>query len=177
MILLRKITFRLFLLLAFLMVSISSQAQSDPTGESAVTSTYAITNATIVPSPGVKIEGGTIIISDGLITEVGTNVSIPSNAEVIDGTDHYIYAGFIDGMSNTGATRPEAIERPDDIFTPDPPNDYAGITPEISVVDQLDVEESKIASMRKLGFTISHTVPFGRMLPGKGSLILLKDLE
>ncbi len=177
MILLRKTTFRLFLLLAFLMVSNTSHAQSDPTGTSAVTNTYAITNATIIPSPGVKIEGGTIIISDGLITEVGTNVNIPSNAEVIDGTDHYIYAGFIDGMSNTGATRPDALERPDDIFTPDPPNDYAGITPEISVVDQLDVEESKIASMRKIGFTISHTVPHGRMLPGKGSLILLSDAD
>lgn len=175
MILLRKISFRLFLLLAFLMVSITSQAQSDPTGNSPVTNTYAITNATIVPSPGVKIEGGTIIISNGLITEVGTNLAIPDNAEVIDGTDHYVYAGFIDGMSNTGAKRPEAIERPDDIFTPDPPNDYAGITPEISVVEQLDVEDSKIAAMRKVGFTISHTVPFGRMLPGKGSLILLKD--
>ncbi len=177
MILLRKLTFRLLLLLAFLMVSYNSQAQSDPTGTSAVTSTYAITNATIIPSPGVKIEGGTIIISDGLITEVGTNVNIPSHAQVIDGTDHYVYAGFIDGMSNTGAKRPEAIERPDDIFPPDPPNDYAGITPEISVVEQLDIEDAKISAMRKIGFTISHTVPFGRMLPGKGSLILLRDAD
>lgn len=177
MILLRKLTFRLLPLLAFLMVSYSSHAQSDPTGTSAVTSTYAITNATIIPSPGVKIEGGTIIISDGLITEVGTNVNIPNHAQVIDGTDHYVYAGFIDGMSNTGAKRPDAMERPDDLFPPDPPNDYAGITPEISVVEQLDVEDGKIASMRKLGFTISHTVPYGRMLPGKGALILLRDGE
>lgn len=173
--LLRETAFRLLLLVPFLMVSFNSQAQSDPTGSSPATLTYAITNATIIPSPGEKIEGGTIIISDGLITAVGTNVAIPSNAEVIDGTDHYVYAGFIDGMSHTGAKRPESPERPDDIFTPDPPNFYAGITPELSVVDQLDVEENSINSMRKIGFTLSHTVPYGRMLPGKGSLILLRD--
>jgi len=175
--LLRKLTFRLLLLLSFLMVSIQSHAQSDPTGSSPATTTYAITNATIVPSPGIKIEGGTIIISDGLITDVGINVTIPAYAEVIDGTDHYVYAGFIDGMSNTGAKRPEAMERPDNLFTPDPPNDYAGITPEISVVEQLDLDESSIANLRKIGFTISHSVPHGRMLPGKGALILLRDGE
>jgi len=175
--LLRKLTFRLLLLLSFLMVSIQSHAQSDPTGSSPATTTYAITNATIVPSPGIKIEGGTIIISDGLITDVGINVTIPAYAEVIDGTDHYVYAGFIDGMSNTGAKRPEAMERPDNLFTPDPPNDYAGITPEISVVEQLDLDESSIANLRKIGFTISHSVPHGKMLPGKGALILLRDGE
>jgi len=173
--LLRKSAFRLLLLLPFLMVSFQSHAQSDPTGSSPATTTYAITNATIVPSPGAKIEGGTLVISDGLITAVGTNVEIPANAEVIDGTDLYVYAGFIDGMSNTGAKRPDAMERPDNLFTPDPPNEYAGITPQISVLEQLNVDESSIANMRKLGFTISHTVPYGRMLPGKGALLLLRD--
>lgn len=165
--LLRILSFRLFVLLPFLMAPVLVNAQSDPTGESPVTRTYAITNATIIPSPGAKIEGGTLLISDGVITAVGTTVNIPDHAQVIDGTELWIYPGFIDGMSNTGASRPDAMERPNNLFTPDPPNDYAGITPEISVVEQLNIEESSIESMRKLGFTVSHTVPYGRMLPGK----------
>lgn len=175
--LLRILSFRLFVLLPFLMAPVLVNAQSDPTGESPVTRTYAITNATIIPSPGAKIEGGTLLISDGVITAVGTTVNIPDHAQVIDGTELWIYPGFIDGMSNTGASRPDAMERPNNLFTPDPPNDYAGITPEISVVEQLNIEESSIESMRKLGFTVSHTVPYGRMLPGKSSLVLLTDVE
>lgn len=175
--LLRIFSFRLFVLLPFLMASTLVFAQSDPTGESAVTRTYAITNTTIIPSPGAKIEGGTILISDGVITAVGTTVNIPDHAQVIDGTELWVYPGFIDGMSNTGATRPDGMDRPNNLFTPDPPNDYAGITPEVSVVDQLDVTESSIESMRKLGFTVSHTVPYGRMLPGKSSLVLLSNAE
>lgn len=173
----RNTIFRLLFLLLFLFSVNESYAQSDPTGEAPATRTYAITNAYIIQAPGKVIEAGTIVIENGLIQSVGTMVDIPSHAEVIDGTDLYIYPGFIDGMSYTGAERPESVERPDNLFTPDPPNDYAGITPEYSVVDHLSLEESSIADMREEGFTISHTVPYGRMLPGKGALMLLSEKE
>ena len=152
-------------------------SQSDPTGESAVTQTFAITNATIVPAPGQEMKESTIVIKNGLIQAVGSNASVPADAQVIDGTGMYIYAAFIDGMSNTGAKRPKSMERPRNLFTPDPPNDFAGITPENSVTSQLDIGSSSIAGMRKVGFAVSHTVPYGRMLPGSGSLLLLTDAE
>ena len=100
---------------------------------------------------------------------------MPKNAQVIDGDGMYVYAAFIDGLANTGAKRPENMPRPNNLFSPDPPNDYAGITPENSVVDQIDVSSNTIGSMRKEGFAVSHSVPYGRMLPGTGALILLGD--
>ncbi|KYG73390.1 hypothetical protein AWW68_11840 [Roseivirga spongicola] len=158
-------------------ISLSSWAQSDPTGESPVTRTYALTNATVITKPGTELKETTVIIKDGLIQSVGKNASIPANAQVIDASELYVYAAFIDGMSNTGAKRPENPQRPQNLFTPDPPNFYAGITPENSVVEQLDVESSSIASLREAGFAISNTVPYGRMLPGSSALILLNDAD
>lgn len=152
-------------------------AQSDPSGESAVTSTYALTNATVVTAPGSQLTNATVVVKNGLIMGVGSNVSIPADAQVIDASGLYVYAAFIDGMSNTGAERPDNPERPRDLFTPDPPNDYAGITPERSVVDQLSIESSAIAQMREAGFGISNAAPYGRMLPGSTSLIILKDAD
>jgi len=169
--------FKLAVILPLLFISTDLMAQSDHTGQAYPTRTFAITGATIVQAPGVVVDSGTVVISDGLISAVGTDVVIPKNAEVIDGSELFVYPGFIDGMSNTGAARPDQMERPDDLFTPDPPNDYAGITPEESVLSQIDVSENSIESMRKLGFTISHTVPYGRMLPGSGAIILLSDKE
>ncbi|MDR9417952.1 amidohydrolase family protein [Gracilimonas sp.] len=169
--------FKLVFILPLLFISTNLLAQSDHTGEAYPTRTFAITGATIIQGPGMVVDSGTVVISDGLISAVGTDVSIPADAEVIDGTELFVYPGFIDGMSNTGATRPDQMERPDNLFTPDPPNDYAGITPEESVISQLDVAESSIENMRKLGFTISHTVPYGRMLPGSGAIILLSDKD
>ena len=167
--------FKLALTVPLLFISTTLLAQSDHTGQAYPTGTFAITGATIIQSPGQVVDSATVVIADGLIHAVGTDISIPNDAEVIDGSDLFVYPGFIDGMSNTGAVRPEQMERPDNLFTPDPPNDYAGITPEMSVIRQIDVSEKSIASMRELGFTISHTVPYGRMLPGLGSLILLSD--
>src|SRR6056297_2824261 len=167
--------FKLALTVPLLFISTTLLAQSDHTGQTYPTGTFAITKATVIQSPGQVVDSATVVIADGLIHSVGTDISIPNDAEVIDGTDLFIYPGFIDGMSNTGASRPEQMERPDNLFTPAPPNDYAGITPEMSVIGQIDVSENSIANMRELGFTISHTVPYGRMLPGSGSLILLSD--
>lgn len=173
--LLQRNVLKLALLLPILLISTTVSAQSDYTGETYPTRTFAITNATVIQSPGQVVDSATVVISNGLISAVGVDVSIPNDAEVIDGGELFVYPGFIDGMSNTGAARPDQMERPDDLFTPDPPNDYAGITPEESVVQQLDVTENSIETMRRLGFTISHTVPHGRMLPGSGALILLTD--
>jgi hypothetical protein len=174
---LNKIHLQLALLFVLTISHTLTFAQSDPTGESAVTRTFALTNATVVAAPGNTMEEATVVVKNGLILSVGKNVQIPGNAEIIDATGLYVYPAFIDGMSNTGAKRPEAMERPRDLFTPDPPNDYAGITPENSITEQIDVSSSSIGNMRKVGFGISHAVPYGRMLPGSGSILLLKDAE
>lgn len=171
---LNKLRLQLAILFVFCLGQVA-QAQSDPTGQSAVTGTFALTNATVITAPGSTITEATVVVKDGLIFNVGQNVSIPDNAQVIDASGLYVYPAFIDGMANTGAKRPESIERPRNLFTPDPPNDFAGITPENSVLSQLDPKSGSISSMRKAGFAISHTVPYGRMLPGSSSLILLKD--
>ena len=172
---LRKLCLHAVLLLSLSVITLSSWAQSDPTGESPVTRTYALTNATVITKPGTELKETTVIIKDGLIQSVGKNASIPADAQVIDASKLYIYPAFIDGMSNTGAKRPENPERPQNLFTPDPPNFYAGITPENSVVDQLEVGNSGVGSLREVGFAISNVVPYGRMLPGSSALILLKD--
>ena len=171
--LLRKLSLQLALLLSFSVITAQSQAQSDPTGESPVTTTFVLKNATVVTQPGNEMTGTTVVIKNGLIQSVGKNVKIPTDAEEIDATDMYIYAAFIDGMSNAAATRPENPERPRDLFTPDPPNAYAGITPEKSVIDQLDITSKDFEDMRKAGFGLSHVVPYGRMLPGSGALVLM----
>lgn len=173
----RKLSLHTVLLLSLSVITLSSWAQSDPTGESAVTRTYALTNATVITKPGTELKETTVVIKDGLIQSVGKNVSIPADAQVIDASKLYVYAAFIDGMSNTGTKRPENPERPQNLFTPDPPNDYAGITPENSVIEQLDISSSSIGSLREAGFAISNAVPYGRMLPGSSSLILLNDAD
>ena len=57
---------------------------------------YAFTNVTIVASPGVVIERGTLVVRNGLIEAIGANVTIPADASIMDLNGKYIFPGFID---------------------------------------------------------------------------------
>ena len=51
--------------------------------------TIAITGGTVYPASGPKLANATVLIRDGRIAAVGTNVSVPSDATRIDATtDH-----------------------------------------------------------------------------------------
>src|SRR4051812_14387690 len=63
----------------------------------------AITNATIMTASNGTIEKGTIVIRDGKIAAVGTDVEVPAGAKIIDGTGKYVTPGIIDAHSHSAA--------------------------------------------------------------------------
>lgn len=139
-----------------------------------VTRTYAITNVNIIQGPGRKVDMGTVIIRNGIIQNVGKNLSIPADAIVIKADSMYVYAGFIDGYSRAGVTKPKQEtnrERPKDPGNPDP--EQAGITPQNDVRTSLNPADKSVEDLRALGFTTAQVVPYGGMLPGTGSIIQL----
>jgi imidazolonepropionase-like amidohydrolase len=72
-------------------------------------STYAITNAKLVPVSAPVIEKGTIVIRDGLIAALGANVAVPADARVVDGTGLTVYPGLFDAFGSIGiASAPAA---------------------------------------------------------------------
>ncbi len=140
-----------------------------------VSNTYAIERARIVQSPGNVIESGTVLIANGLIVAVGANVDVPPNAIKIAADSMTVYAGFIDGLSHTAIPKPKENKNQGKVKDPgNPPNERAGITPEITIRDVMDQKDASIEAMRKLGFTLVQTAPHGHgMLPGHTGLILL----
>ncbi len=139
-----------------------------------VTSKYVIKNATIVQAPGKTIQYGTILIENGIIKAVGSNITIPADAWIVDADSMFVYAGFISGLSNIGVKKPEESEERDDRkLTGNPSNERAGITPGNSAREMLNLSDKSVGDFRKLGFTASHSVPHNGMLPGTGAVILL----
>ncbi|MEO9485597.1 MAG: amidohydrolase family protein [Ekhidna sp.] len=150
-------------------ISVSQDSDLKP-----VTNKYAIKNATIVQAPGKTIQNGSILIEDGIIKAVGSNISIPADTWIVNADSMFVYAGFISGLSNIGVKKPEDNnDRGDRKLTGNPSDERAGITPGNSVRDFLDVSEKSIGDFRKLGFTASHSVPHKGMLPGTGAIVLL----
>ena len=147
-------------------------AQSDPTGKKPITSTYAITNATVFTAPGKAGTKSTVLIKDGVIQGVGSNLSLPKEARIIAGDSLFIYPGFIDGGSDAGITAPKDPERPKDFASNNPPDEIAGITPWRSAVDQYSAADNKVEDFRKAGFTIAQILPDGGMIAGKAAIVV-----
>ena len=71
--------------------------------------TIAITGGTVYPVSGPKIEQATVLIRDGKIAAVGTDVTIPADATRIDGTGKWVTPGFIDGAGQIGLVEINAV--------------------------------------------------------------------
>ena len=64
--------------------------------------TIAITGARVLPVSGPAIENGTVLIRDGRIAAVGTNVSVPADARRIDARGKWVTPGLINAATQLG---------------------------------------------------------------------------
>jgi imidazolonepropionase-like amidohydrolase len=71
---------------------------------------YAFTNATIVKDAATSLSNATLLIKDGRIVSVGTNVTVPPDAVVIDCKGKYIYPSFIDVYADYGMPTPQRTQ-------------------------------------------------------------------
>jgi imidazolonepropionase-like amidohydrolase len=78
----------------------------------------AFTNATIVKDASTTIQKGTLVIRDGRIVSVGTNVTIPSDAVIVDCSGKFIYPSFIDAYSTYGMPQPQRSQAGFDFRAP-----------------------------------------------------------
>ncbi len=151
-------------------------AQSEPKLE--VTKTYLLKNVLVVAKPGASPLLQSVLIKDGIITQVAPSIKAPYDAKVIDVDSIYAYAGFIDPMSYTGVKKEE--EKKD---APKPASrgvanfEQSGITPQVTALSKFSVKDASVADMRKIGFTTCHVFPRGRMIGGTSAIISLKDTD
>ena len=59
-----------------------------------------IQNATLMTITDGIIENGDVLIVDGVITAIGTDLSAPSGVSVVDGTGKYVMPGIIAAHSH-----------------------------------------------------------------------------
>ena len=90
--------------------SSSSSAQSTPNGAEFYASTYhapagpptLIRGATVLTGTGTRLDNADVLLVDGRIQAVGTNLQAPANSKVIEGKDLWVTPGLIDVHSHLG---------------------------------------------------------------------------
>lgn len=138
-----------------------------------ISRTYLIQNAKIVQAPGRVLEKGSVLIENGIITQVGASISAPYDALIVKGDSLTVYAGFVDGFSHIGVPKPKEEPLPRIPYPNDPTYERAGVQPYRNVRDFLKPDDTSVEEWRKLGFTAAQVAPYGQMMAGQTALILL----
>ncbi|GAB4122813.1 MAG: amidohydrolase [Rhodothalassiaceae bacterium] len=72
--------------------------------------TLLIRNATILDGAGGRIEGGSVLLRDGKIAAIGTDVTAPPDARIIDAAGKWVTPGIIDVHSHLGVYPSPSVE-------------------------------------------------------------------
>jgi len=154
------------LALALLLAS-SAFAQSTILNGTGRKATVAIRNATIVPVSGPTIANGTIVFANGVITAVGTNLTAPSNATVIDGTGLFVYPGMIDSGSNVGLVEMDSVAGTVDT------TELGDFNPNAQAAVAFNPHSEVVPVTRVSGVTHVLSVPEGGIISGQSALMQL----
>jgi imidazolonepropionase-like amidohydrolase len=139
--------------------------------------TFAIRGAKVVPVSSAPIENATVVVSRGIITAVGTNVTVPPDAWVVDGKGLTVYPGLIDGFTDVGvapATSPAPAA--DSSARAQPaisrgPEDRPATTPWRIAADEVNPGDPRVESWRAAGITTVIAAPKNGMFPGQASVL------
>lgn len=153
-----------FILTCIAVVAVSSCLAQNP---KAKTGTFALTNASIETITKGVITNGTVVISNGKITAVGTGVAVPQGAEVIDCKGQWIYPGMIDGGTSVGLFEMGQIPQASDV------SDAGQVIPQMRAITAVNPNSAIIPVTRISGVTTVITYPVGGLISGTAALINL----
>jgi imidazolonepropionase-like amidohydrolase len=137
------------------------------TSLSAPAQTIAITGGKVFPVSGPAIDGGTVIITNGRITGVGSNVAIPAGAQRIDATGKWVTPGFINSSTQLGVIEVSQVSNTRDMTARGKDNIAAAFT----VWEGLNPNSVMLAPARKEGITSFVVIPAGGLVSGQAALL------
>lgn len=129
--------------------------------------TIALVGGTIYTVSDGVIENGTIVFEDGVITAIGTNVSVPGGAEEIDATGKQIYPGLIDAYSQMGLYEIGAVGMSVDLY------EQGIFNPNVKPEVAFNPESRHIGTARTAGVLVAVSSPAGGRVSGQSSAMML----
>ena len=127
----------------------------------------ALSGATIHTVTDGIIENGIILMENGLISAVGTDITLPSGTKVIDVSGKHIYPGLIDAYSTVGISEIGAVGVSSDV------NELGDFNPNVSAEVAFNAESRHIGTTPAAGVLVTLTTPEGGLISGMSSAMSL----
>jgi imidazolonepropionase-like amidohydrolase len=117
--------------------------------------TIAITGATIHPVTSAVIENGTLLMQDGRIIGMGTDLEIPGGARIVPADGKHAWPGMIALGTSLGLTEIGSIRATRDT------SEIGGNQPDLRVAAAWNAESAHIPVTRYSGVTRAQSIPGG----------------
>ena len=130
--------------------------------------TVAIVGARLVPVAGDVIANGTLVISNGRIAAIGSDVEVPSGARVIDGSGLSVYPGMMDAATSMGLIEIEqGANATIDV------SETGNFNPNAQALWGIDPHSAHVGVTRVAGITHVVSRPTGGIISGQAAVINL----
>jgi imidazolonepropionase-like amidohydrolase len=132
---------------------------------------HAFTGARIVVTPGRVLENATLVVRDGVVEAVGTNVDVPAGARVWNVAGRTLYPGFIDAHADLalGLAPPEGRRDAGPVHWNPQVRAYFS-----AAADFLENPARRVA-LRSQGFTTAQVIPQLGIFRGETAVLSLGD--
>ena len=127
---------------------------------SAQAASIAIVGAHVVPVASDPIENGTVVVENGVITAVGTDIAPPEGVRVVDAAGRWLLPGFIEAHGHVGIHEEANGSAGNDTNEMTDPN-----TAGVRAIDAIDIDDEGFRDALSGGIT-SVVVK-----PGSGNVI------
>ncbi len=117
--------------------------------------TVAIVGGTLHPATSEAIEGGTLLLQDGRIVDMGTDVELPTGTAVVDATGRHVWPGIVALSTPIGITEIGSVKGTQD------QSEIGGNQPDLRVTSSIHAASAHIGVARTNGITRSQTAPQG----------------
>ena len=129
--------------------------------------TIAIVGGKVYPVSGAPLENGTVLIVDGAIAAVGTTVTIPAGARLIDAKGKWVTPGLVHPATALGIVEVDAVDESDDSRA----KGDRGVAAAVRIWDALNPESTMWAPAREDGITQVVVLPGGGFVGGQAALV------
>ena len=149
----------------FLLLTINAQETVYPAPKHS--GTTVITNATVHVGNGQVLNNASIVVTDGKIAAVGTNLTAPAGAATVNAQGKHVYPGLILPTSSLGLVEVSAVRATTDV------RELGELNPNVRTIVAYNTDSKVINTLRSNGILLANVIPQGSLIAGSSSVVQL----
>lgn len=126
-----------------------------------------VTGATVHVGNGQVLNNASVVIVNGKITAVGTNITPPAGAKTVDAQGKHVYPGLILSSSNLGLVEVNSVRATSDA------REIGDMNPNLHAIIAYNTDSKVTNTLRPNGILLANIVPEGGLLSGQSSVVQL----